>query len=138
MPSGQGGAPLEVNLSALLRRRLIDAQRGVDNGLPMWSSYGAGFEDLLAFWHREVDEQRLTDLIHALALVDTGQWSGKLHRKPSGAVMSLRQIYRRVAVWFDADGEAQTRLQPIEWPAANCSLRMNFKPHSSCRRSITC
>ncbi len=68
------GAPLEVNLAAVLRRRLIDAQRSVGDGLPLWSSYGAGFNDLLAFWNREIDEDRLSDLIHGLALVDAGSW----------------------------------------------------------------
>ena len=69
------GLSLEVNLAAVLHRRLVDALRGVGDGLPLWSSFGAGFDDLLAFWNREVDESRLADLIHALALVHVGQWT---------------------------------------------------------------
>jgi CRISPR-associated protein Csx17 len=64
------GTPLEVNLAAVLRRRLVDAQRAAGDGLPLWSSYGAGFDDLLAFWNREVDEDCLADLIQGLALVE--------------------------------------------------------------------
>ena len=41
---------------------------------PTWSSYGAGFEDQLAYWHGEVDEERLAELIHGLALVETWKW----------------------------------------------------------------
>lgn len=64
-------AALEANLAAVLRRRLIDASRGTGNGQPLWSSSGAGFDDLLAFWRGEVDELRMTDFIHGLALIDT-------------------------------------------------------------------
>ena len=62
------GASLESNLAAVLRRRLIDAERGVGDGFPLWSLLGAGFQDILALWRGEVDEQRLAELIHALSL----------------------------------------------------------------------
>jgi len=65
------GAALEANLASVLRRRLIDAQRGVGKGLPLWSSFGANFKDLLAFWSRGIDEARIADLIHGLALIET-------------------------------------------------------------------
>ncbi|HMO16226.1 MAG TPA: type I-U CRISPR-associated protein Csx17 [Pirellulaceae bacterium] len=68
------GVPVEVNLAAVLRRRLIDAQRCASEGLPLWSSYGASFNDLLAFWNREVDEDRVSDLINGLASVETWSW----------------------------------------------------------------
>lgn len=68
------GASVDVNLAAILRRRLIDAQRGSGDGLPLWSSYGVGFGGLLAFWHNEINDDRLSDLIHGLALVNFWNW----------------------------------------------------------------
>jgi CRISPR-associated protein Csx17 len=64
------GAGLFENLAAVLRRRLIDASRVTGEGLPLWSDHGAEFQDILMLWRGEVDQSRLEDLIHALALVD--------------------------------------------------------------------
>ncbi|MFQ3593700.1 MAG: type I-U CRISPR-associated protein Csx17 [Gemmataceae bacterium] len=69
------GASLSANLVGVLRRRLIDAQRGKGDGLPLWSRHGATFSDLLAYWNGEIDEGRLADLIHGLALIDSGRWN---------------------------------------------------------------
>lgn len=105
------GASLTDNLAAVLRRRLIDSARGQGDGLPLWSGYGALFGDLLAVWNREQDEQRLDNLIHALALVDTGRWKaegiGDWQRKhdPTPDLHSS-------AVWFDADDEPRTTFDP--------------------------
>jgi CRISPR-associated protein Csx17 len=104
------GAPLSLNLSAVLRRRLIDAQRGVGDGLPLWSPFGAGFRDLLAFWHGEVDELGLADLIYALSLVDAGKRrdSSRYHNEPTPNLQTG-------AVWFDSDERARISLKPIQW-----------------------
>jgi CRISPR-associated protein Csx17 len=108
------GASLDANLAAVLRRRLIDAERGSGEGLPLWSSYGAGFEDLLAYWNGEVDEDRLTDLLHGLALVDAGNWNEsniderQRHYEPTPDLQTG-------AVWFDADDEAYTTFSSVEW-----------------------
>lgn len=69
------GASVEANLAAVLRRRLIDSEKGAGDGLPLWGSYGAGFAELLALWRGEVDPTRLTELIHGLSLVDVGSWA---------------------------------------------------------------
>lgn len=108
------GAPVEVNLAAVLRRRLIDAQRGVGDGLPLWSSYGAGFENLLTFWHREVDGQRLADLIYALSLVDSGPWNETFIENRQYRDEPTPDL-GTTAVWFDPDEQAQIRLRPVEW-----------------------
>lgn len=99
------GNSLGVNLAAVLRRRLIDAQRGVGEGLPLWSPYGAGFEDLLSWWQGSVDEQRLVDLIQALSLVDAGASNGDDEPTPN---------LQTGAVWFGPDERPRTRLKPIE------------------------
>lgn len=69
------GASLTANLSAVLRRRLIDAQRGSGDGLPLWSPHGATYADLLACWNGDINEDRLAELIHGFALIDSGRWS---------------------------------------------------------------
>ena len=108
------GASLDANLGAVLRRRLIDARRGSGEGLPLWSSYGAGFEDLLAYWNGEVDEDRLTDLLHGLALIDTGNWneSNIDDRQQRDAPTPDLQTS---AVWFDAEGEARLTFGSVDW-----------------------
>jgi len=57
------------NCAAVLHRRLIDAQAGSGNGLPLFSPYGADAADVLALWHRAVDEERLNELLHGFALI---------------------------------------------------------------------
>jgi len=108
------GAAVDVNMAAVLRRRLIDAQRGDGDGLPLWSSYGVVFECLLSMWHAEVDEQRMVDLIYGMSLVDAGKWTQA----------SIEQRQRRDeptpdlqtgAVWFDANDQARTNLTDINW-----------------------
>ncbi|GAB6167479.1 hypothetical protein JCM19992_34790 [Thermostilla marina] len=108
------GASLEVNLTAVLKRRLIDAEKGSGDGLPLWSSYGAGFGDLLAFWHGEINDERMSDLIYGLALVDTGRWgpSSIDNRQQRDEPTPDLQTG---AVWFDADDEARIRLTSIRW-----------------------
>jgi CRISPR-associated protein Csx17 len=108
------GAPLHANLAAVLRRRLIDAQRGGGEGLPLGSTHGAGFEDLLAFWQGSVDELRLTELIQALSLVNADE--------SNAASIEIRQHrdeptpdLQTGAVWFGPDGRAQTGVKPVEW-----------------------
>lgn len=108
------GAPLEVNLAAVLRRRLVDGQKGLGDGLPLWSSYGAGFDDLLAYWQGTVNADRLDELVHGLALVDTGKWSESSidHRQQRDEPTPDLQSG---AVWFDPNDEARSTLSSIKW-----------------------
>src|SRR5207244_4184941 len=107
------GAPLAVNLARVLRRRLIDAQRGEGEGRPLWSPHGASFSDLLSFWEGEIDEDRLADLIGAISLIDVGPWSQ--------AEIDARQVREEATpnvmssgVWFDHD-EPRITLQLPAW-----------------------
>lgn len=59
------------NFAAVAHRRLVDAERGAGDGVPMFSRYGANAQDLLALWKRELDEPRLAALLHAFALIRT-------------------------------------------------------------------
>jgi CRISPR-associated protein Csx17 len=108
------GASLEANLAAVLCRRLIDAQRGVGDGLPLWSSYGASFEDLFAFWRGEVDEEPLMDLVEGLALLDVRTWSDAEIENRQQRDEPTPDL-QTGAVWFNAEDEPQTRLNPVEW-----------------------
>jgi len=102
------GASLTDNLSAVLRRRFIESTRGKGEGLPLWSAYGAGFEDLLAFWQEEIDEQRLADLIHALALVDAGTWTPDSIDRRQRKQDPTPDLHSS-AVWFDADDKPRIK-----------------------------
>ncbi len=107
------GSSLVSNLAAVLRRRLIDAEHGVGDGLPLWSSHGAGFEDLLALWRGEADEQRLEELAHALSLVDAGRWSQAAAEKRQRAEPTPDLQTR--AVWFSPDEQAHVPMKPVVW-----------------------
>lgn len=108
------GASLDANLAAVLRRRLIDAGRGSGHGLPLWSSGGAGFDGLLAYWNGDVNEHRLTELLYGLALVEARNWTqsstGDRQRR-----IELTPDLQADAVWFDMEGEAHTSERSIEW-----------------------
>lgn len=95
------GASLNANLAGVLRRRLIDAQRGKGDGLPLWSQHGVTFVDLLAYWTGEFDESRVADLIHGLALIDSGQWDQD--RVDDRQSREDTPDLRTSAVWFLED-----------------------------------
>jgi len=105
-------ASLSTNLAGLLRRRLIEAQRGAGDGLPLWSPNGACFADLLALWRGDVDEPRLTDLIHALALIDPGWWDEA--RIDERQRVDETPDLKTSAVWFH-DDEPRISLDPPQW-----------------------
>lgn len=106
------GAPLDANLLSVLRRRLIDAQRSVGEGLPFWNAAGASFADILAFWEHRIDEARMADLIHGLALIDAPQ-ADELHidRLQAGDQTPDLATSR---VWFLGD-EPKVTLRPPGW-----------------------
>lgn len=106
-PVWSEGASLLTNFAAVLRRRLVDAQTGKGEGLPLVSFRPALFSDVLRLWNGELDESRLAELIRALALVDFGPepelskldtWQAKNDTTPTLA---------QSGVWFDADGTAR-------------------------------
>lgn len=108
------GADLFDNLAAMLRRRLIDASKGKGEGLPLWGARGATLSDLLALRNGELNEERLGDLVHALALIDTGTW------KPEGIDRSQEQYdptpeLHSSAVWFGVDDEPRVDIKPATW-----------------------
>lgn len=107
-------ASLDRNLAAMLRRRMIDAQRALGDGLPLWSPHGAGFESLLAFWDGRLDEQRLADLIHGLSLIDSAVWNDlptDVRKNASEATPDLH----RGAEWFGANDEPRVQLKAVRW-----------------------
>ncbi|WP_347257899.1 type I-U CRISPR-associated protein Csx17 [Methylocaldum sp.] len=108
------GATLFDNLAAVLRRRLIDASICKGEGLPLWSAYGASFSDLLALWNGELDEERLGDLIHALALIDTGTWSPESIDRSQKKYDPTPELHSS-AVWFDSDDEPRADVEPVIW-----------------------
>lgn len=108
------GADLFDNLASVLRRRLIDATKGTGDGLPLWSGHSAAFSDLLALWNDGVDQERVADLIHALALVDTETWKAESIASQQQARDPTPDLYSG-AVWFDPDDEPHVRPEPVTW-----------------------
>ncbi len=124
------GASLPANLTAVLRRRIIDARHGTGDGLPLWSALGAAFTDLLAFWTEAIDEERLADLIQGMALIDAGSWNQeridksyqKFPQRYETPDIDTSQIYfvddipcgkLRVPKWLEPDFDAACELPRV-------------------------
>ncbi len=108
------GASLEGNMADVLKRRLIDMQRGDGDGLPLWSPNGASFASLLAYWEGKIDDGRLAELIHGLALVDYGcPSSDRIERWQisSDPTPSLHGS----GIWFTPDEDARVRIDTPKW-----------------------
>lgn len=65
-----GGTDLPRNLQAVLERRLMDATRLGLKGLPLESRFSADVDDITAFLAGQVDDDRLTEWLWGLMLID--------------------------------------------------------------------
>ncbi|BDV01658.1 hypothetical protein TDMWS_17430 [Thermodesulfomicrobium sp. WS] len=65
-----GGTDLPRNLQAVLERRLMDATRLGLKGLPLESRFSADADDITAFLAGQVDDDRLTEWLWGLMLID--------------------------------------------------------------------
>lgn len=72
--------PLSVNLAAIFRRRLLEAYRDMQEGVPLDAPRPARPADVALFLRGEVDEAKLADLLWCLAAVD---WSSVTERPPA-------------------------------------------------------
>ena len=110
-PVWSEGAPLLTNLSAVLRRRIVDAQSGNGEGLPLVSFHPATFGDLWRLWNGELDESRLAELIRALALVGLG--TEREQSKPDAwqAANDTTPTLAQSGVWFDSNDTAHLSLR---------------------------
>ena len=110
-PVWSEGASLLTNLSAVLRRRLVDSQSGKGEGLPLVSFHPASFGDLGRLWNGDLDEYRLAELIRAIALVDFGteREQSKLDAWP--ATNDTTPTLAQSGVWFDANDTARLGLR---------------------------
>ena len=109
-PVWSEGAPLLTNLSAVLRRRLVDAQSGSGEGLPLVSFSPASFGDLWRLWNGELDESRLAELIRALALVDFGTKREQSKLDAWQATNDTTPTLAQSGVWFDSNDIARLSL----------------------------
>lgn len=110
-PVWSEGASLLTNLSAVLRRRLVDSQSGKGAVLPLVSFHPASFGDLRRLWNGELDESRLAELIHALALVDFGTEPEQSSLDAWQATNDTTPTLAQSGVWFDANGTAHLGLR---------------------------
>jgi hypothetical protein len=107
---------------------MIDSKRGVGDGLPLWSPSGTRFEDILALWRGEADEKRLSDLIHALALIDGGPSRQEVIERYQGN--DPTPDLQTGAVWFGPDEQAHVRRSPVQCNGrtiADSELRAAFE-----------
>ena len=122
------GGSLESNLAAVMRRRLIDGKSGAGDGLPLWSSSGARLDDILLLWRGEVDEQRLSDLIYALSLVDAGPSNHAAIEQQQAT--EVTPDLQTSAVWFGPDEQAHVSRSPVRldgWTIVDSELRAAFE-----------
>lgn len=110
-PVWSEGASLLTNLSAVLRRRLVDAQSGKGEGLPLVSFNPASFGDLGRLWNGELDESRLAELIRALALVDFGTEQNQSKLDAWQVTNDTTPTLAQSGVWFDANDTARLGLR---------------------------
>jgi CRISPR-associated protein Csx17 len=73
------------NCASVLHRRLVDAQAGSGEGLPLFSPYGADAQDVLALWRGEVNDQRFNKLLYAFALIRSWQKVKPVQPVPGGS-----------------------------------------------------
>jgi CRISPR-associated protein Csx17 len=73
------------NCASVLHRRLVDAQAGSGEGLPLFSPYGADAQDVIALWRGEVNDQRLSELLYAFALIRSWHKVKAVQPEPGGS-----------------------------------------------------
>jgi CRISPR-associated protein Csx17 len=110
-PVWSEGASLLTNLSAVLRRRLVDSQSGKGEGLPLVSFHPASLGDLWRLWNGELDESRLAELIRALGLVDFGTEPEQSKLDAWQAANDTTPTLAQSGVWFDANDTARLGLR---------------------------
>jgi len=71
--------PLAANLANVFRRRMMEAFRDTQAGVPLYSPRPARLADVIAFLREEIDEARIADLLWGLSAVD---WSAVNFRLP--------------------------------------------------------
>ncbi|MEM3087090.1 MAG: type I-U CRISPR-associated protein Csx17 [Halobacteria archaeon] len=118
------GSDLSRDLAAVLRRRLIDASRSEEEGLPLSGIKPASFRDLLRFWRGEIDEARMESLIHALALLD---WT-----EGGSAADGTTPDLSPTAFWTDETGRVHTR-----WNAISAHLRPEVEAAAALPRAYS-
>lgn len=64
-------ADLPTNLANVLARRMMDGARAGCEGLPLTSNYTAPLDAIAAFIARDLDDQRIEELIWGLMLIDS-------------------------------------------------------------------
>jgi CRISPR-associated protein Csx17 len=84
------GVNLAQNLGAVLARRLMDAEAAGETPLPFDSDFRAPINSVAAFLARDIDEEKLGDLLWGLMLVES---RGRLKAKPVADRTPLPSAY---------------------------------------------
>ena len=91
------GDDLPRNLQAVLERRLMDAERAGLEGLPLESHFSASADDITAFLSEQVDDERLTEWLWGLMLIDLGK-AARRDLRPAQAVVATQPVPRAYAL----------------------------------------
>jgi len=91
------GNDLPRNLQAVLERRLMDAERAGLEGLPLESHFSASADDITAFLSEQVDDERLTEWLWGLMLIDLGK-AARRDLRPAQAVVATQPVPRAYAL----------------------------------------
>lgn len=107
---------LASNMSAVLARRVMDANRAGCERLPIGSRHAAALEAVAAFIAGEVDDSRVKDLVWGLMLVDANNPMGLPRRDGQIEAQPLPRTYALLKLLFlprplvaDRGGDGQLR-----------------------------
>jgi CRISPR-associated protein Csx17 len=87
------GADLCANLAAVLERRVMDANRKGGDAVPLAAHLPAPLDAVAAFIAGRTDDDRLTDLLWGLMLVDPRTTGLRMAPSPSEAAPSIPRVF---------------------------------------------
>jgi CRISPR-associated protein Csx17 len=110
---------LARNLGAVVVRRLIDSAKNGEPISPFGSSFPAALLEISEFLNREIDDEKLEDLIWGLSLIDGGkEWelptsSGPVDLPRAYALMKLTLLPGRLSWKLSPNGDAILQLTRV-------------------------
>jgi CRISPR-associated protein Csx17 len=128
------GGDLSTNLLAVLRRRLMDADRSDLSDMPIDSPFTVGLEDIALFLRGHTDDRLIEEYLWGLILVKRDRGGipvgGESPQAPplprSYALLKLLFLPARCALRSGGDGD------PVRWEPSILSLLAAGRPAPAC------
>lgn len=128
-------AVLAPNLAAILRRRVMDADKAGDSSHALRSTHRVSLSAVSEFLSGNLDESRITALLWALSLCKLGSYERPHPHKESGDALILPTSYRILKLLFHpAPAEGTNKTFPRPDPAILSLLRADRTPEA-CQRA---